>query len=128
MENEKIKEAENTNTKGTIKKVLSLVHRIIPGYLTFLVIVKMMAAAQPFLGIYFSSLILDGLIRLDPFESIFKNVIIMICIESVLVLVRWRLEGINWVKELELVQRVNKMLTDKTMDLDFDILEKLRQL
>ena len=124
MENEKIKEAENTNTKGTIKKVLSLVHRIIPGYLTFLVIVKMMAAAQPFLGIYFSSLILDGLIRLDPFESIFKNVIIMICIESVLVLVRWRLEGINWVKELELVQRVNKMLTDKTMDLDFDILEK----
>lgn len=112
------------NIRGTVGKVLNLTHRIVPGYITFVFIVKLIAAGQPFVSIYFSSLILDGLFRLDSFESIFKNVIIMISIDSVLVLIRWGLELINWVKKHELTQRINKMMVDKTMGLDFDILEK----
>ena len=111
-------------SQGTVKKVLSLTHRIVPGYITFVLIVKMIAAGQPFISIYFSSLILDGLFRLDSFESIFKNVIIMLIIDAALVLIRWGLELNNWVKKHELTQKINKMLVDKTMDLDFDILEK----
>ena len=115
---------KNKKDRGTVSKVLNLTHRIVPGYITFVFMVKMIAAFQPFVSIYFSSLILDGLFRLDPFETIFKNVIIMLVIDAVLVLIRWGLELINWVKKLELMQKVNKMLVDKTMDLDFDILEK----
>lgn len=116
---------KNKNPKrGTVKKVLTLTHRIVPGYIIFLLTTKMMAAAQPFIGIYCSSLILDGLIHLDRFESIFKTVLIMIALDSLLVLIRWRLEGINWVKRHELIQRINKMLSIKTMEIDFDILEK----
>ena len=115
---------KNKENRGTVSKVLNLTHRIVPGYITFVFMVKMIAAFQPFVSIYFSSLILDGLFRLDPFETIFKNVIIMLVIDAVLVLIRWGLELINWVKKLELMQKVNKMLVDKTMDLDFDILEK----
>ena len=109
---------------GTVRKVLSLTHRIVPGYITFVFIVKLIAAGQPFISIYFSSLILDGLFRMDSFESIFKNVLIMLVIDATLVLIRWGLELINWVKKHELTQKINKMLVDKTMDLDFDILEK----
>ena len=112
------------NMRGTVSKVLNLTHRIVPGYITFVVIVKLIAAGQPFVSIYFSSLILDGLFRMDSFESIFKNVLILLCIDSVLVLIRWGLELINWVKKHELTQKINKMLVSKTMDLDFDILEK----
>ena len=112
------------NMKGTVSKVLNLTHRIVPGYITFVFIVKLIASAQPFVNIYFSSLILDGLFRMDSFESIFKNVLIMLCIDSVLILIRWGLELINWVKKHELTQKINKMLVDKTMDIDFDILEK----
>ena len=116
---------KNKNPKrGTVKKVLALTHRIVPGYIIFLLTTKMMAAAQPFIGIYCTSLILDGLIHLDNFESIFKTVLIMIALDSILVLIRWRLEGINWVKRHELIQRINKMLSIKTMEIDFDILEK----
>lgn len=110
--------------RGTVKKVLALTHRIVPGYIIFLLTTKMMAAAQPFIGIYCTSLILDGLIHLDRFESIFKTVLIMIALDSLLVLIRWRLEGINWVKRHELTQKINKMLSIKTMEIDFDILEK----
>ena len=112
------------STRGTVSKVLNLTHRIVPGYITFVFIVRLIAAGQPFVSIYFSSLILDGLFRLDSFESIFKNAIIMVCIDSALVLIRWALELVNWVKKHELTQRINKMLVDKTMDIDFDILEK----
>ena len=111
-------------TPGTVRKVLSLTHRIVPGYITFVLIVRLIAAGQPFISIYFSSLILDGLFRMDSFESIFKNVLIMLVIDAALVLIRWGLELINWVKKHELTQKINKMLVDKTMDLDFDILEK----
>ena len=111
-------------TPGTVRKVLSLTHRIVPGYITFVLTVKLIAAGQPFVSIYFSSLILDGLFRMDSFESIFKNVLIMLIIDAALVLIRWGLELINWVKKHELTQKINKMLVDKTMDLDFDILEK----
>ena len=48
----------------------------------------------------------------------------MIALDSLLVLIRWRLEGINWVKRHELTQKINKMLSLKTMEIDFDILEK----
>lgn len=112
------------STRGTVSKVLNLTHRIVPGYITFVFIVRLIAAGQPFVSIYFSSLILDGLFRLDSFESIFKNAIIMVCIDSALVLIHWALELVNWVKKHELTQRINKMLVDKTMDIDFDILEK----
>lgn len=115
---------KNKKDRGTVSKVLNLTHRIVPGYITFVFIVKLIASGQPFVSIYFSSLILDGLFRMDSFESIFKNVIIMIAIDAVLVLIRWGLELINWVKKHELTQKINKMLVDKTMDLDFDILEK----
>ncbi len=116
---------KNKNTTpGTVRKVLSLTHRIVPGYITFVLTVKLIAAGQPFISIYFSSLILDGLFRMDSFESIFKNVLIMLIIDAALVLIRWGLELINWVKKHELTQKINKMLVDKTMDLDFDILEK----
>ncbi|SEP77745.1 ATP-binding cassette, subfamily B [Treponema bryantii] len=118
------KQSNKESARRTVRKVLSLTHKLIPGYITFLLIVKMMAAAQPFIQIYFSSLILDGLLRLDSFDSIFRNVLIMIGLDSLLVLIRWRLEGINWVKKHELTQKINKMLTDKTMEFDFDILEK----
>ena len=115
---------KNKKDRGTVSKVLNLTHRIVPGYITFVLIVKLIASGQPFVSIYFSSLILDGLFRMDSFESIFKNVLTMLIIDSVLVLIRWGLELINWVKKHELTQKINKMLVDKTMDLDFDILEK----
>ena len=54
---------------GTVRKVLSLAHRIVPGYITFVLIVRLIAAGQPFVSIYFSSLILDGLFRMDSFEK-----------------------------------------------------------
>ena len=43
-------------TRGTVGKVLRLVHHLTPGYLTFLVLIRIMSSAQPFINIFFSRL------------------------------------------------------------------------
>lgn len=110
--------------KGTIKKVVSLVHKLVPGYLTLLLIIRILAAAFPFVGVIFSSIILDQLVQKQPFELIMKNALIMIAIGSSLVLVRWALEAANWVKKFELSHKISQMICDKTFDIDYDVLEK----
>lgn len=109
---------------GTLRKVLSLVHKLTPGYLALLLIIKMLSAALPFIGIFFSSKILDGIIRADGFDNIFKNVIIMISLVAVTILLQWGLEIIQGVKKFELKNKINQMISLKTMDIDYDILEK----
>ena len=115
---------KNKKTKGTVKKVLSLVHKLVPGYLTLLVIIRLLAASFPFVGIVFSSKILDQLVSKAEFEAIMKNALIMIATGSTLVLIRWALEAANWVKKIELTHRISQMICDKTFDIDYDILEK----
>ena len=113
---------------GTVKKVLSLVHKLTPGYLTLLFIIRLLAAGQPFVLIYYSSLILDGLVRMNSFAEIFKNVIIMISLSYGLILIRWGLDTFHWTKKIELNNKINQMISLKTMDIDFDILEKFETL
>ena len=110
--------------KGTIKKVVSLVHKLTPGYLTLLVIIRILAATFPFVGIVFSSIILDQLVQKQAFELIMKNALIMIAVGSTIMLTRWGLEAANWVKKIELSHKISQMICEKTFDIDYDVLEK----
>ena len=110
--------------KGTIKKVVSLVHKLTPGYLTLLVIIRILAASFPFVGIVFSSIILDQLVQKQAFELIMKNALIMIAVGSTIMLIRWGLEAANWVKKFELSHKISQMICEKTFDIDYDVLEK----
>ena len=114
----------NKKEKGTIKKVVTLVHKLTPGYLTLLFIIRILAAAFPFVGVIFSSIILDQLVQKQPFELIMKNALTMIAIGSTIVLIRWALEAANWVKKFELSHKISQMICDKTFDIDYDVLEK----
>ena len=110
--------------KGTVKKVLTLTHKLVPGYLTLLVIIRLLAATQPFVGIIYSSKILDQLVQKESFEAIFRNAIIMMILSAIMILIRWGLEAANWVKKFELSHKVSQMICDKTFDIDYDVLEK----
>ena len=110
--------------KGTVKKVLTLTHKLVPGYLILLVIIRLLAATQPFVGIIYSSKILDQLVQKESFEAIFRNAIIMMILSAIMILIRWGLEAANWVKKFELSHKVSQMICDKTFDIDYDVLEK----
>ncbi|MBR4826239.1 MAG: ABC transporter ATP-binding protein, partial [Spirochaetaceae bacterium] len=89
-----------------------------------LVIIRILAATFPFVGIVFSSIILDQLVQKQAFELIMKNALIMIAVGSTIMLTRWGLEAANWVKKIELSHKISQMICEKTFDIDYDVLEK----
>ena len=109
--------------KGTVRKVLALVRMLQPGYLTLLVITKIIAAAYPFVYILFSSMILDLLVERASYGQIMEVVLWLSGISGALVLSRWGLEMAVDVKKRVLEHRVNLMMCEKSFSIDYEILD-----
>ena len=85
---------KNKNTNHTIRKVMSLIHRVRPGHITLVFISRLIAAAQPFVGIIFSSKILDLIIQREEAPHIMKYAITLVCTVATLNLIEWGLRSI----------------------------------
>mgnify|MGYP001138939225 FL=1 len=109
--------------KGTVRKVLALVRMLQPGYLTLLIITKIIAAAYPFVYILFSSMILDLLVERASYGQIMEVVLWLSGISGALVLSRWGLEMAVDVKKRVLEHRVNLMMCEKSFSIDYEILD-----
>ena len=64
------------NNTSTIRKVLSLIHQLRRGHITLVFISRLIAAAQPFVSLFFSSIILDLMVQRAPAPQIMKYAII----------------------------------------------------
>ena len=112
------------NKINTIKKVLKLTHKLQKGHISLIIINRLINAAQPFVSVIFSSIILDQLIARAPFEQIMKNALILIAYNCITPLVYWGLAHIISVNSNTLTAKIDQMMCEKTFDLDYDILEK----
>ena len=120
MENKKDKQ----NNVNTVLKVVRLVKKLKPGYLPILLITKIIAATGPFVNIVFGSIILDMVVQKDKVSDIMYYVCILIACNFVLVLGRWALETALGVQKRIITERVNQMICEKSVMLDYEILEK----
>ena len=112
------------NKINTIKKVLKLTHKLQKGHITLIIINRLINAAQPFVSVIFSSIILDQLISRAPFEQIMRNALILIAYNCITPLIYWGLSHIISVNSNTLTAKIDQMICEKTFDLDYDILEK----
>lgn len=112
------------NKINTIKKVLKLTHKLQKGHISLIIINRLINAAQPFVSIILSSIILDQLIERAPFEQIMINAFILIAYNCITPLVYWGLAHIISVNSNTLTAKIDQMICEKTFDLDYDILEK----
>lgn len=112
------------NKINTIKKVLKLTHKLQKGHISLIIINRLINAAQPFVSVIFSSIILDQLIARAPFEQIMKNALILIAYNCITPLIYWGLSHIISVNLNTLTAKIDQMICEKTFDLDYDILEK----
>ncbi len=108
----------------TIGKVLSLIHKLRPGHITLLFISRLIAAAQPYITLIFSSLILDLMIQHAPAADILKYAVILVSSTSLIIFTEWGLKSILTVGDTILSEKVNQMISEKTCSIDYDILEK----
>ena len=115
---------KNINRNKTVSKVLKLTHRLQPGHISLIVFSRIINVTSTFIPIVLSSIILDQLISKAPFETIFKTSIILVVSSGFLGMVYWGLQHIISVNNSVMAEKIDKMLCEKTFNLDYDILEK----
>ncbi len=113
-----------SNKLNTIKKVLKLTHKLLPGHIALIVLQRIINATVPFVTVIFSSIILDQLIAHQSFEIIIKNVLIMVCFGAIESLLFWGLDHIISINSNVLREKIDQMICDKSFNIDYDILEK----
>lgn len=112
------------NNINTVMKVIKMVKKLKPGYLSIILLTKLIAAADPFIKIIFGSIILDKVIEKDTVRDIMFYVCILIACNCISALSRWGLEAILVVQKRIITERINQMICERSLSLDYDILEK----
>lgn len=112
------------NNINTVMKVIKMVKKLKPGYLIIILLTKLIAAADPFIKIILGSIILDKVIKKDTVSDIMFYVCILIACNCISSLSRWGLEAILVVQKRIITGRINQMICERSLALDYDILEK----
>ena len=110
--------------KGTISKVYSLVKQLQPGLFLLILLTRGIIAVQPFVSLIFSSRILDMVISRQAIELIMQQVLIMVLCNFVLVLMHHAFEKMVNVKKRILSEKIYQMICEKTLNIDYEVLEK----
>lgn len=104
--------------------VLKIVHRLCPSFLPLLILMKLSGAAIPYVNIIGSSVIIDALLQKKGFEEIFHCALWMIGLNFTLNMLTWALDKLVGVRKYLLAAYVQKMISEKGLTLDYEILEK----
>lgn len=109
--------------KGNIRKVFALMNRLQPGLFPAIMMFRAITASLSFVNLFFSSRILDMLIEGKNSESIMKQVVLMVVCNLVLVLSHHAFEKISIVKKRLLSEQIYQMICEKTLNIDYEVLE-----
>lgn len=118
MKNKKI------TKRTTVSKVIRLVKRLDAGYLPLMIVTQCMGAIQPYILLWAGSRILDFILEKRSMEETMRLVLWTVLGTMVLGMVRWVLEGILSVKRQMLRERVTVAISEKSLQLDYEVLEK----
>ena len=110
--------------KTTVSKVIRLVKRLDKSYLPLMIVTQCVAALQPYILLWAGSRILDMILEKYTLEETMRFVLWIVFGTMVLGLVRWILEGILSVKRHMLRERVTVAISEKSLQLDYEVLEK----
>jgi len=110
--------------KTTVSKVIRLVKRLDSAYLPLMIVTQCMGAIQPYILLWAGSRILDMILEKRTLEETMRFVLWIVLGTMVLGLVRWILEGVLSVKKHMLRERVTVAISEKSLQLDYEVLEK----
>ncbi len=115
---------EKRSKRATIRKVFRLILSLEPGFFPLLLFAKLIAAVQPFVNVVFGSRIIDMVVEKQAVDVIMRTVLVMAVCNLVLGVVRWRLESVLGVKRCSVEERVVQIISEKSLQLDYELLEK----
>lgn len=115
---------KKTTRKTTVSKVLRMVKRLDSSYLPLMTVAKFSAAVTPYLLLWMGSRVLDMIIEKRTMEACMRWVIAVVLGTLVLGVARWGLEGILSVKRQMLSEKITRAVSEKSLQLDYEVLEK----
>ena len=110
--------------RRAIQLVLKLVHRLCPSFLPLLISMKLMQAAIPYVNIVGSSVLIDAMLRKRGFEEIFPFVLWILGLNFGLNILCWGIDKLVNIRKYMLADQIQKMISEKGLTLDYEILEK----
>ena len=108
----------------TIRIVIGMVHRLCPSFLPILISQKLILTAIPYVNLVFSSRIIDDMLAHKSYEEIFPNVLWLLSLNCALNIIGWGLDKLSNIRRYVLADRVQKMISEKGLTLDYELLEK----
>ena len=110
--------------RRAIQLVLKLVHRLCPSFLPLLISMKLMQAAIPYVNIVGGSVLIDAMLRKRGFEEIFPFVLWILGLNFGLNILCWGIDKLVNIRKYMLADQIQKMISEKGLTLDYEILEK----
>ncbi len=110
--------------KTTVSKVIRLVKRLDAAYFPLMIVTQCMGALHPYILLWAGSVILDMILEKRLMEETMRFVVWIVLGTMVLGMIRWILEGVLSVKRHMLRERVTIAISEKSLQLDYEVLEK----
>ncbi len=115
---------KNKSRKSTVPKVVHLVKRLDSGYMPLMIVSQCLGALQPYILLWAGSRVLDYIMEKRSMEETMGLVLWTVLGTMLLGMIRWMLEGILSVKRHMLRERVTVAISEKSLQLDYEVLEK----
>lgn len=115
---------KNKSRKSTVSKVVHLVKRLDSGYMPLMIVSQCLGALQPYILLWTGSRILDYILENRSMEETMRLVVWTVLGTMLLGMIRWILEGILSVKRHMLREKVTMAISVKSLQLDYEVLEK----
>ncbi len=116
-----------TASRGRFSEIwrsLQFVQSLVPWLIPLIVFMGIVTAAEPFIGIFFGSMILDQLIDGRTVADIMQMVVIMAVTSALTVILHWGLSIFVNIGKVTVENKLDMAVYDKSMTLDYEILEK----
>lgn len=110
--------------RSNIRKVFALMNKLQPGLLPAILMFRCIYGSLTFVNLIFSSRILDMILAGQTLETIMQQVVWMVGCNLVLVLSHHAFEKISIIKKRLLSIQIYQMICQKTLGIDYEILEK----
>ncbi|MDE5746869.1 MAG: hypothetical protein K2I21_04760, partial [Acetatifactor sp.] len=107
-----------------VKKNIGLIHRLAPAYIPIALAAMLLDRAVPFVEIILGARIVDMLAAGAAFTDILTYALIMVGTVFLLSIVSNILQCLKSIRRVQIYDTKNIVLADKTMAMDYDILEK----
>lgn len=111
-------------SRKAIMLVLKIVNRLCPSFLPLLIIMKLLQTAIPYVNIVGGSILIDAVLSNKEFEVAFQYAFWMISLNFAVNLLCWGIDKLVNIRKYMLDNRIQKMISEKGLTLDYEILER----